>query len=104
MKASEKATRTWFTSEVSRRLIELGSQRHDDRDEYTLQTLAGRLHISPYDGWVAGQFDEPSRAVQEPRLNPISGKWNHHYGPFTTRRDAQWSVEHFFNDLARYLP
>jgi hypothetical protein len=99
----EKANRLWFKSEVTRRIVALGAQRDDNRDEYTLQTTAGLLHVSPYDGWIACRFDEPKRAIAEPRLNPVSGKWNHHYGPFSSRADAQWAVDWFFNDLGRYL-
>ena len=57
--------------------------------EYAVATVAGNLYVTIYDDWIACRFEEPERAkaISDTRLNPYSGKWNHHYddAEFTSR-------------------
>ena len=44
--------------------------------------------------------------ISDTRLNPYSGKWNHHYddAEFKGRRTTRLCVDYFFIELDRYLP
>ena len=44
--------------------------------------------------------------MSDTRLNPYSGKWNHHYdaAEFKGRRTTRHCVDYFFIELDRYLP
>lgn len=111
MTAHEKAQREWFKAEIGRRLLALGASKGTG-ENYTLETLAGTLAITPYDDWIACRFDAPARAGQfltaQPRgrLNPHSGKWNHVYtlAMFKSRQQAGAAVDDFFCELSRVLP
>jgi hypothetical protein len=101
----------WFKSEVAKRLVALGvTQRGDEKAyPYLLDTIHGSLEIAPCDGWVACEWVDIAhvkRRLRDGRLNPISGKWNHHYPPamFNSRRDAQLAVDDFFSALSVILP
>ena len=108
----EQTNRQWFMAEVGRRLQSLGASPNrasDSAYQYTLATVAGNLHVTVYDDWIACRFEEPERtkaAVSDTRLNPYSGKWNHHYDPdeFKGRRTTRHCVDYFFIELDRYLP
>ena len=105
----EQANRKWFKAEIGRRLEALGATRNRDRGyDYTLTTVAGNLYVTVYDDWIACRFEEPERAkaISDTRLNPYSGKWNHHYddAEFKSRRTTQRCVDYFFLELDRYLP
>ena len=108
----EQANHEWFKAEIGRRLEAVGATRNRDCDyahEYAVATVAGNLYVTIYDDWIACRFDEPERAkaaVSDPRLNPYSGKWNHHYDPaeFKGRRTTRHCVDYFFIELDRYLP
>ncbi len=108
---AEQANREWFKSEIDRRLAELGAIRNGDCGhayEYAVATVAGNLYVTVYDDWIACRFEEPARAkaISDTRLNPYSGKWNHHYDPdeFKDRRTTRHCVDYFFIELDRYLP
>lgn len=66
-----------------------------------LQTRAGELLLHVYGGWLATRFDDVPRAVAllnprldwAERLNPLSGKWNFHFGPEDRVEDAVALVE-----------
>lgn len=52
------------------------------RYDSTLQTVAGVLHCSVHDNWLACSFDDVKLAkklIGEGNLNPHSGKWNWMY-------------------------
>ena len=93
------------------RLEALGATRNRDCDyahEYAVATVAGNLYVTVYDNWIACRFEEPesAEAISDTRLNPYSGKWNHHYddAEFTSRRTTRLCVDYFFMELDRYLP
>lgn len=107
---AEQANREWFKAEIDRRLAELGAIRNGDCGhayEYAVATVAGNLYVTVYDDWIACRFEEPARAkaISDTRLNPYSGKWNHHYDPdeFKGRRTTRHCVDYFFIELDRYL-
>jgi hypothetical protein len=105
---TKPANRAWFKAEVTRRLLALGANRNQGGlYDYTVATVAGILHVTVYDNWIACRFEEPERAkaISDTRLNPHSGKWNHHYddADFTSRRTTQQCVDYFFMELDRYL-
>ena len=107
----EQVNREWFKAEIGRRLEAVGATRNRDCDyayEYAVATVAGNLHVTVYDDWIACRFEEPERAkatVSDTRLNPCSGKWNHIYDAamFADRRHARLAVDYFFIELDRYL-
>jgi hypothetical protein len=104
----EHANCEWFKAEIDRRLVALGAARNRDC-EYALATVAGTLRVTVYENWIACRFEEPNRAkaaVSDTRLNPYSGKWNHHYdhAEFKCRRATRLCVDYFFMELDRYLP
>jgi hypothetical protein len=105
---AEQANREWFKAEITRRLAALGATRNQGGYEYAVATVAGNLYVTAYDDWIACRFKEPERAkaIGDTRLNPYSGKWNHHYDPdeFKSRRTTRHCVDYFFIELARYLP
>ena len=106
---TKPANRAWFKAEVERRLLALGATRNQAGTyDYTVATVAGKLYVTVYDNWIACRFEEPERAkaISDTRLNPYSGKWNHHYddADFTSRRTTQLCVDYFFMELDRYLP
>lgn len=71
-----------------------------------LETVAGALHITPYDTWVATRFEDVARAkskVGQGSLNPYSGKWNWHFSP-TELQDPQTCARVVFNALTGVLP
>ncbi len=101
--------KAWFKAEVAKRLIALGATRNSDGwYDFTVATVAGTLRVTVYDNWIACRFEEPERAkaISDTRLNPYSGKWNHHYdlAEFRARRTTQLCVDYFFMELDRYLP
>ena len=105
----EKANHEWFKAEIGRRLEAVGATRNRDCDyahEYAVATVAGNLHVTVYDDWIACRFEEPERAkaaMSDTRLNPYSGKWNHHYdaAEFKGRRTTRHCVDYFFIELDR---
>ena len=105
---AEQANRQWFKAEMGRRLADLGATRNQGGYEYAVATVAGNLYVTVYDDWIACRFEEPERAkaISDTRLNPYSGKWNHHYddAEFKSRRATQRCVDYFFIELDRYLP
>ena len=108
---AEQANRELFKAEIGRRLEGLGATRNRDCDhacEYAVATVAGNLYVTVYDDWIACRFEEPERAkaISDTRLNPYSGKWNHHYddAEFKSRRTTRHCVDYFFMELDRYLP
>lgn len=106
---AEQANRAWFKAEVARRLTGLGATRNQrGMYDYAVATVAGNLLVTVYDNWIACRFEEPERAkaISDARLNPYSGKWNHHYDPavFTSRRTTRLYVDYFFLELDRFLP
>ncbi len=106
---AEQANRAWFKVEITRRLLALGATAAPNGTyDYIVATVAGRLHVSVYDNWIACRFEEPERAkvTSDTRLNPCSGKWNHHYddAEFKSRRTTRRCVDYFFLELDRYLP
>jgi len=105
---AERANREWFKAEINRRLAALGAIRNQGGYEYAVATVAGSLYVTVYDDWIACRFEEPERAkaISDTRLNPYSGKWNHHYddADFKSRRTTQHCVDYFFLELDRYLP
>ena len=105
----EQANHEWFKAEIGRRLEALGATRNRDCGyEYAVATVAGSLYVTVYDDWIACRFEEPERAkaIGDTRLNPYSGKWNHHYdaAEFKSRRTTRHCVDYFFIELDRYLP
>jgi len=106
---AEQANREWFKAEVTRRLTALGAARTPNgMYDYAVATVAGTLHVTVYDNWIACRFEEPERAkaVSDTRRNPYSGKWNHHYdnADFKSERMTHVCVDYFFLELDRYLP
>ena len=108
---AEQANREWFKAEIGRRLEGLGATKNRDCDhacEYAVATVAGKLYVTIYEDWIACRFEEPERAnaTGDTRLNPYSGKWNHHYddAEFKSRRTTRHCVDYFFMELDRYLP
>ena len=105
----EQANREWFKAEIGRRLEALGAiGSRDCGYDYAVATVAGNLYVTVYDDWIACRFEEPERAkaISDTRLNPYSGKWNHHYddAEFKGRRTTRLCVDYFFMELDRYLP
>ena len=108
----EQANREWFKAEVGRRLETWGRPataiaKHTH--EYAVATVAGNLYVTIYDDWIACRFEEPERAkaISDTRLNPYSGKWNHHYDDAEiqpTGPTTNLFVDYFFMELDRYLP
>ena len=71
-----------------------------------LETIAGPLHISPYDTWVATRFEDVARAkslISQGTLNPYSGKWNWHFSP-SELKDPQACARVIFHALTGVLP
>ena len=109
---AEQANREWFKAEIGRRLTALGATQNRDCGhayEYAVATVAGNLYVTVYDDWIACRFEEPERAkaaASDARLNPYSGKWNHHYdaAEFKGRRTTRHCVDYFFMELDHYLP
>lgn len=50
-----------------------------DAREMLLETPAGTLTLTPYDGWVAGRFVDPRHARRFVDCNPYTGKWIHYW-------------------------
>jgi hypothetical protein len=73
-----------FPEEVTALLRRLGAVSATDSDPLTLlHTVAGPLHITPQEDWVAMMFGYPKLANERVgqllgNLNPHSGKWNFH--------------------------
>jgi hypothetical protein len=106
---TEQVNRKWFKAEIDRCLVELGAIRDgESMYDYAVATVAGKLYITIYEDWIACRFEEPERAkaTGDMRLNPYSGKWNHHYddAEFKSRRTTRHCVDYFFMELDRYLP
>lgn len=102
---AKQANQAWFKAEVAKRLTALGATRPDGYGyDYTVATAAGNLYVTAYEDWIACRFEEPERAkaISDTRLNPYSGKWNHHYdlAEFQTRRTTKLCVDCFFMELA----
>ena len=107
-RVTKPANHAWFKAEVERRLTALGATRNQGGYDYAVATVAGKLYVTIYEDWIACRFEEPERAkaIGDTRLNPCSGKWNHHYddAEFESRRTTRLCVDYFFMELDRYLP
>jgi hypothetical protein len=70
-----------FSKDARAFLDSLARVAQEDPPKYDVATMAGRLHITIYDDWLACRFDDVQSAVVQVRngvLNPYSGKWNWH--------------------------
>lgn len=74
---------------------------------FEIATCAGPLAVSAHDGWIACRFHDVERAKANPwiaregRLNPFSGKWNHHWDSKTPIAER---IADFARTLAEILP
>ncbi len=103
-KLSKKAIAAWesrFAAAVKKFLDDRNAVLIDDYPHpvFNLKTRAGNLQVTPYNNWLACRFDDEKLAKtvlgdDDPcrRLNPFSGKWNHHF-----------SFEHDIDDCIRSL-
>lgn len=86
-------------------LHRLGAVDSDHFYPLRIETAAGPLDLWPQDEWLACRFVDVERAKAllgagwHGKLNPISGKWNHHPGQL----DAA-AVDAIRNEIARVLP
>jgi hypothetical protein len=72
-----------FKAAVTTYFESIGARPSDFYD-LELDTPAGLLHLSVYDNWVAGRFNDVKLATALTKkigrpCNPYSGKWNFHY-------------------------
>ena len=86
-----------------------GDQTPREAYPYLLDTCIGSLEIAPDTNWVACcwvDIDHAKRIIHDDRLNPYSGKWNHHYTAdmFASRTSAQAAADDFCSELSVFLP
>lgn len=72
-----------FAKSCAVMLVELGATPCEwHTPKFALDTIAGRMTVTPYGDWAACRFDDEKLAVKTiffGNLNPFSGKWNWHF-------------------------
>jgi len=100
-----------FVYAMSDLLLELGATPQPVTSQYMperfdIETIYGPLEVTLYGDWVPARFKYPERAAAGlnhlyQRVNPFSGKWNHHYGDKVLLADA---VADMRRELRSVLP
>jgi hypothetical protein len=72
-----------FEKSCAAMLIDLGATPVAwHRPQFTLNTIAGKLLCTPFEDWLACQFEDEKLAVKHIGsgcLNRFNGKWNWHF-------------------------
>jgi hypothetical protein len=107
MKLAKKPTKAELAREAAfnerfREWLKALGAKPGQYHEFDLDTKFGQLGITPYGDWVACRFEDVERAKAGlphrfgvDRLNPFSGKWNHHY--------FDWPLNEAFADFVREI-
>lgn len=89
-KRTPAQTKKWhrlFQAAAVKHLEARGAEPEEDyagAKAYSLETPAGTLRVTIFEGWLACRFLDVGKAkevllVGDDRLNPYSGKWNWHF-------------------------
>ena len=74
-------------------LTELGAQPEASQYGFWLQTMYGRLRLSPGETSIRTMFDDvPDTPPPGASLNVYSGKWNFEFGLKPTQEELDWAI------------
>ncbi len=92
-------------------------ERESFRPVFQIETIIGRLDVTPIDDFIACRFDDVEKAkkhfgittIQQGRLNPFSGKWNWHwfegvtYQSRPTKENVTKGIDKILADLVKEI-
>jgi hypothetical protein len=91
-----------FKEKVTKAIIALGATTDEAYYGYQLNTIYGRLRLSPGENSIRTAFDVVPKVhcLSGASLNPYSGKWNHEFSMKPTQDQLDYAIE----NIRRILP